>query len=136
MRALMLFLTGVLAMHPIWQFWVGLLLALNVVAPLAFLDRLEAVVVLVIGGLSGAWMLYLVQRTGFTRLLGLGHVLWLPLVVWLWFRIEPVAMAGGFEWWLRAVTLVNAISLVIDTVDVLRWLRGERAPLVVRPKGS
>lgn len=130
MRTIGLFLAGVLAMHPIWQFWVALLFALNFVVPWFLLDRVEAVAVLAVAAASGAWMLYLVHRTGFTRLLGLGHILWLPLVVWLWSRIEAVPMAVGFDWWLRAVALVNALSLVIDAVDVLRWLRGERAPLV------
>ena len=32
------------------------------------------------------------------------------------------------------VMLLNSISLIIDTIDVLRYARGERAPIVTPPK--
>ncbi|MCH8031411.1 MAG: hypothetical protein IIB09_06305, partial [Bacteroidetes bacterium] len=45
-------------------------------------------------------------------------------------RIGMFPAAESFGLWLRALLVTNAISLVIDTVDVIRWLRGDRAEMV------
>ena len=42
----------------------------------------------------------------------------------------------AFGLWLRAVMVLNATSLVIDTVDVVRFLVGERAETVDGLSGS
>jgi hypothetical protein len=34
-------------------------------------------------------------------------------------------------WWVAVVIVLCAVSLAIDAVDVLRYVRGERAPAVV-----
>ena len=75
-------------------------------------------------------MLLITARTGFTRLLGLGHVLWVPLVAWLWTRLPQIPAADFFGIWIRSLMAVNAISLVIDTVDVMRYLAGDRTDAI------
>jgi hypothetical protein len=75
-------------------------------------------------------MSLLTARFGFTRILGLGHILWIPLVGWLAFRLGQIPADDAFGLWVRGVILVNAVSLVIDTADVIRFAAGDRKELV------
>ena len=64
-------------------------------------------------------MMLLTAMTGFTRLLGLGHVLWFPLLFFLWGGLGEILSTDWFGLWLRGLMLVNAISLVFDVIEVL-----------------
>ena len=59
---------------------------------------------------------------GFTRLLGLGHILWFPLLVYLWRSLQGHPFDTGIGLWLRVLMVLNTLSLGIDTVDVVRYL--------------
>lgn len=124
------FVKHILAMPFCWQLWVAALFATNMGA-VVFLPRLEAWIVL--GGLClGALFQNLIfARLGFVRLLGLGHVHWFVMLGWLLSRLDLISGEPWFYRWVVAVTLFCGISLVIDTIDVLRYLRGERAPTMV-----
>ena len=115
---------GIMRQPPLVQAWVGLLVLVNIVASL-FLPPLEANVVLVTLMLGGVIMEVLAWRQGFTRLLGLGHVLWLGLVPWLVTRL-PLHDEGPVVLWLAAVITVNSLSLVLDVRDVVLYARGDR----------
>ena len=119
------FMRGLMRQPPIVKAWVGLLVLVNVVAALFFLPPLEANVVLVTLGLGGVMMELLTWKQGFTRLLGLGHVLWLGLVPWLVTRMS-LHEGGPVALWLAAVIAVNSLSLVFDVRDVVIYARGDR----------
>ncbi len=95
-----------------------------------FLPRIEAVVTLVVLGASFLLTSWIMARWGFTRLLGLGHILWIALVPWLWLQMAVEPVASSFSLWLRVVIAVNTISLLIDVLDVIRYARGERSETV------
>jgi hypothetical protein len=98
----------------------------NLIVPLFFLDRREAQFVLGAMLVSMALMVILTSRFGFTRILGLGHILWLPLVLFLWLRLSHIPADDFFGLWIRAVLILNTVSLVFDTVDVTRYIRGDK----------
>lgn len=122
---------GIRSLHPLWQLWVMVLMALNCVGPLVFFDRVEAIYTFMAGMLGGGIGMLLVSAQGFTRLLGVMHVPWIPLVFYLWGRQEGVDLHSSFGVWMAAVIVFNSVSLVIDAVDVIRFLRGERTPLYI-----
>ena len=124
LKVLMGFNKGVLSMPWPWQVWLGLLVFVNAVPPLFFLETLEAKVVLVGFVVSAAFMLTLFAKLGYVKLLGLGHAPWLFTVPWLWSRLGDVTPSGWFYYWLIAVIIQNGLSLVIDAVDVVRYLKG------------
>ncbi len=128
MKVMLDFFKAMLQMPRLWIAWVGLLMAVNMVAPIFFLATLEGKVVLGTMMASAVLMMFIFAHKGFVRLLGLGHILWIPLIVWLLGRTNLEAPATLFEQWVLAVIAVNGLSLVIDAVDVFRYLRGERAP--------
>ena len=130
MKAFIKFNKGVLNMPAHWRLWILLLVAVNLIVPVFYLIRLEAQIV--IGALmaSMAFMTFLTHLTGFTRLLGLGHIFWLPLLYFLWSRLGHVPTGNLFGIWIRAVIILNAISLVIDVSGVMRYIAGDRIETV------
>ncbi|MDP1569347.1 MAG: hypothetical protein Q8L86_05030 [Vicinamibacterales bacterium] len=118
------FMRHVLAMPMPWPAWVALLFVVNMAA-VAFLPRLEAWVVLGGLGLGALLQVAIFARLGFVRLLGLGHVPWVAIVPWLWLRLD-LAAEPALSRWMVAVVVLCGVSLAIDTVDVIRYLRGER----------
>ena len=70
------------------------------------------------------------SKIGFVRLMGIGHIGWLPLVFWLGTKLEHAPVDSLFEYWLLAVIVLDSLSLFIDTIDVLRYVKGERQPFL------
>jgi len=120
------FVRGVARLPLAVKVWLGVLMAANGVAPLVFLTRREAQVTLVTFLASAALMMILTHVVGFTRLLGLGHLLWVLLLLYLWTRMGGHPAAQPYGAWIRLVMALNAASLVLDARDVVRYLRGDR----------
>ncbi len=130
MHAFIKFNKGVFKMPVLWQVWLAALVAANLVVPMFFLQRLEAQVVLGTMLASMALMTYLTGRFGFTRILGLGHILWIPMLAFLLTRLGDIHAGDAFGLWIRALIVLNSISLVIDAVDVIRYVAGDQEETV------
>ena len=130
MGAFIKFNKGMMKMPIHWRLWLALLVIVNFVIPLFFLNRLEAQVVAGTLIASVILMTGLTALSGFTRLLGLGHILWIPLLYFLWMRLEQNPVDDLFGLWLRVVMILNAASLIIDAIDVGRYIAGDRSETV------
>lgn len=130
MSAFIKFNKGMMKMPIQWQLWLMLLVTVNLVIPLFFLERLEAQIAVGTLFISMMFMTGLTALTGFTRILGLGHILWIPMLLWLGMRLDEIPSDDLFGIWVRALMVLNGISLVIDTIDVGRYLRGDRGEVV------
>jgi hypothetical protein len=126
MNAFIKFNRGMLKMPLQWQLWVLLLVSANVVAPFFFLHHLEAKVVLGTILLSMMLMTFLTARFGFSRIVGLGHILWIPMLAFLFSRLIDIPADDAFGIWIRALFVLNGMSLVFDAADVVRYIAGER----------
>ena len=111
-----------------WLAWIALLLAANLVAPLFYLPAPEAIWVLAAFVAAAIWQMSMFSRLGFVRLLGIAHVLWFPLVIWIWVRMDALPAGHPMYRWMASLVVLNSISLAIDVADVGRYLSGERAP--------
>ena len=129
-KAFIGFNKSILAMPIPWRVWMVLLVLVNMVLPLFFLGKPEALVVLVALMVSMFTMVTLFAKFGFVRLLGLGHFPWLFTVPWLALQLGQTMASGPFYYWLLSVVVLDSISLVIDAVDVTRYWRGERQPTI------
>lgn len=117
-----------LRFEPLPRMWAAWLVAVNGAA-VAFIGHVEAQVALVAVNIAVFAQTLIYQRYRFIRPLGATHVLWAPMLVWFWGRLDHVpAGEVAFRTWMEVLILTNAISLVIDTIDVFRYLRGEREP--------
>ncbi len=130
MKAFIKFNKGMLKMPLHWQLWLMLMLTANVVTPLFFLHHVEALVVLGTILASVTLMTLLTARFGFTRIVGLGHILWIPMLAFLFTRLGDIPASDAFGIWIRALFVLNGISLVIDAVDVIRYTAGDRQETV------
>lgn len=108
----------------LWCVW---LVGVNL-ACLYFIAHIEAQVVLAVTGLAVVAQTLIYQRTGFTRILGATHVLWIPMFAWMASRIDGIMAEPAFADWLALLFATNAVSLIVDTIDAVRFLSGERAP--------
>ena len=78
-----------------WPLWIGLLVVVNIAGPIYFFEALEAKVVLAAFLASAASMTAIFAAKGFVRLLGIGHIFWIPMVPWLWTRLDQVGAGLG-----------------------------------------
>lgn len=122
------FLRTMLKLPNPWLVWIGVMVIMNLVAPFLFLDTLEAKVVLATFMLGVVLQTAIFSARGFVRLLGLGHSAWIPLVIWLWTRLDSISPGSSTGYWVIGVMAVNTVSLVIDVTDVIRYINGDRTP--------
>ena len=130
MNAFVKFNRGMLQMPVHWRLWLMLLITANLIVPLFFISQVEAQVVVGVVLASIILTTVLTALSGFTRLLGLGHILWIPLLYFLWARLGQNPADSSFGIWIRVLMTLNGASLVIDTVDVIRYIAGDREETV------
>jgi hypothetical protein len=112
------------------QLWVLALVGANIVAPLFFLTQIEAQFTLAAGLLGLALMSALTGRFGFSRIVGLGHIAWLPLIALLLGSVAETSATTPFGFWIRSVIVLDLVSLAFDFADAVRFYRGDRAETV------
>ncbi|MBC8288315.1 MAG: hypothetical protein H8E42_12640 [Nitrospinae bacterium] len=132
MQLVIKFMKAIFSMKAPWPLWVAMLMVLNMMGPLFFIHTLEAQAVLAATMAGAMLMMFLFSRYGFVRLLGLGHIFWVPLVIWLGFHVPEMTLDTPFEIWLAAVVGFNTLSLVMDVLDVSLYIRGDRKPTDLR----
>ncbi len=108
----------------IWNVW---LVGVNVCC-LYFIQHLEAQVVLATTLIAVVVQGVIYNRIGFTRVLGITHVMWVPMFAWMATRLDTITTQPDLANWLAVLLATNLGSMIIDALDVHRFFRGERAP--------
>jgi len=72
-----------------------------------YLGMFEAQLVLLVFMLAAMTQMLIFHRLGFIRLLGIGHIYWIPMLAWLWPYDYSTRMDAGFMAWLSALILLN-----------------------------
>lgn len=119
---------------PTWVLvWVNaMVLVLALAIPFAFSYREARWILLgTVLGMIGTIIAY--AAFGYTRLLGLGHILfWTPTLIYIiTVRGRKTYHESLFSRWLIVAALIMGISLAFDVIDLLRWVLGERAPIAL-----
>jgi len=108
-----------LSQQPIWiPIWVFFLMVINV-ASVVFWTEPLAKIIFAIFMISAMLMMALYSKYGFEKILGIGHVLWIPLALYL-LTMLPVADAT-FNNYLIVLLISISISLAFDIVDVWKY---------------
>ena len=109
---------AILAQPDHLRLWMGWLVFVNLALPLVFLPRAEAAVTMIAFLVNAAIMSYLFEVYGYSKLLGLAHlIVWPPLLWWLWGRwygIDSISV----RLWVAVLALSNIASLALDARDV------------------
>ena len=114
--------------RPVQRIWGAWLVAVNA-ACLQFIQHIEAQVTLGAVGVAVLAQALIYQRKRFIRLLGVTHVLWVPMLMWIALRLDTLPKEEtAFHGWLIMLIATNAVSLVIDAWDATRFVLGERRP--------
>jgi len=120
-----------MAGYPLWiQIWLGIMMVTIVLAiPFAIKDwRARFILlsmVLIIPIMNG-----LFAKFGFSRILGLAHVIvWTPLWVYLWRTRKKHPERKWTGRYVLLALVVIGISLLFDYTDAIRWLLGERVEI-------
>jgi len=119
---------------PSWlSIWLPILMLGAFALPLALLiwksTRVTALICVAASLLGGIGVNYLYVNMGYVKLLGLPHlVVWTPLVIFLWFKINNPAIEKAARVVMSVVLATIVISLAFDYVDVARYVMGDRTP--------
>ena len=131
MKAMVDFFRTMLKMPKLWLFWLALLMTANMIGPIVFIKSLEGRMVILAAMAGAAAQVAIFGSKGFVRLLGVGHLPWVPLIFWLWFRLDQVPGDSIFRYWILSVIVLDTLSLIIDTTEVVRYISGDREPQIV-----
>jgi hypothetical protein len=115
-----------LARQPLWiPLWVSVLMLANLAA-VAFWNEPTAKLILIIFMVSSMLMMGLYSRFGFSKILGFGHVLWIPLLLHVLTRLQDAG--GAFRGYLIVWSIFTAVSLAFDIVDLWKYWKADRRP--------
>lgn len=107
--------------QPVWiPVWVSFLMIVNV-ASVAFWHEPIARLIFTSFLMSAMLMMGLYSRFGFEKILGLGHIPWIPVLAYVLTQL-PAAEAS-FKHYLVVLSCSIAISLLFDTVDVWKYYK-------------
>lgn len=116
----------------LWMNWMLVATVLGILVPLIFrASRRDGLVVLGANVVAFVLIQLLFNWLGFVRLLGLSHIVaFTPLAIYLWRRLRQGEMhrASRIALWVYEATIV--ISLIFDYIDAVRYIIGERGPIV------
>jgi hypothetical protein len=113
-----------LARQPFWiPLWVSFLMLVNF-ASVAFWGEPTARLILITFMVSSMLMMGLYSRFGFAKILGLGHVLWIPLLLYVLARLPHAN--GAFKVYLIAWCIATVVSLTFDVVDVWKYFTASK----------
>ncbi|MBE9047746.1 hypothetical protein IQ255_25670 [Pleurocapsales cyanobacterium LEGE 10410] len=107
--------------RPIYEvLWVFYMMAINLYA-IAFWDEPLAKTIVIVFMISSMFMMGLYSKFGFTKILGLGHILWIPLVLYI--ALSLPAASGLYFTYLIVLLGTLSISIVIDMYDVWSYYK-------------
>ena len=121
-----------LIQQPVWiPVWVLILMVVNV-ASVGFWNESLAKVIFAAFMLSAMVMMGLYSRFGFEKILGMGHILWLPLLIYV--LMEIPAASGTFKGYLIVWSIFTVISLVFDVADVWKHFTNRKSTRLERTR--
>ena len=107
-----------------------MLVALNMIAPIFYIETLKAKAILISTLAWDGLMKLLFYKYGFVRLLGVGHIFWVTVVIWLGSRLSEFFFESSFEICILSILVLNSLSLILDAMDVVGYINGDLQPMV------
>lgn len=112
---------------PIQRVWAILLIGTNCGA-LLFVQSNYAQIAILAAVAGAITMMVIYASHGFVRLLGIGHIFWIPMLPYFVTHMPDPTSNPSLYMWMTVLIATNCISLVIDAIDLTRFFRGEREP--------
>ena len=112
---------------PLVKLWATVVVLVNAAA-LLFVTSIYAQVALLAVTFGIFVMSIIYRKHGFVRLLGIGHILWIPMLPWMATELSRLDSGSWLYRWMVVLIVINTICLLVDAIDVTRFLKGERQP--------
>jgi hypothetical protein len=110
-----------LLQQPVWiPIWVFYLMIINV-GSVGFWHEPLAKLIFITFLVTAMLMMGLYSRVGFEKILGLGHLPWIPLLAYVLTKFPSVE--AGFKSYLLVFSISITISLVFDIIDVWEYFK-------------
>lgn len=100
--------------------WVGYLMMINMASLLFWNNELSKIIFFTFL-ISSMFMMLLYSTFGFKKILGLGHILWIPLIIYIGFNLH--LENGSFYFYLIVFIISISISLFFDILDVYKYCK-------------
>ncbi|MGV3756049.1 MAG: hypothetical protein ACO1QS_11755 [Verrucomicrobiota bacterium] len=114
-----------LVRQPAWiPFWVVLLMLVNL-GSAVYWSELTARLIFITFMLSAGLLMGLYAKFGYSKILGAAHILWIPLLPWVLFRLDEVG--PSFRAYLLLWAGAATISLAFDLVDVWKYYKAKKS---------
>ena len=114
-----------LVKQPAWLLvWLSIVVVVNMFG-LVFIDHIIAEWIVGIFLFQSVIMMLLYSYYGYEKILGLSHIFWIPLLGYILLNIS--SYDGNILYYLSVLLLINAISLVIDSIDVFTYFKQKNA---------
>lgn len=117
---------GIKSMPIGWQVFVMCQSIVNVFVPIYFRDTVQGQATLVAFAISMILGYIITAKTGFSRLIGLCHLPWIPLLIWIGLQMPSAPTDHPMFYWMVALLGINGLSVLVDMVDVIRYIGGDR----------
>lgn len=108
----------------------SIMVIVNLVMPFFFLKESIAIVTIVAVIFGGAIGEAITRTHGFTKLLSVMHGPWIPVFVLQLLVLIKDNPQGNFKTWLLASTVITGTSLIIDVIDLIKYIKGDRKDLL------
>jgi len=129
-HAIALFADGFLRTRPVVRAWLVVLTVVLFIVPIFFLP-IQAARMMILGQALHMFVVVIYSYRGFSRLLGLSHLLaWTPALAYMGWTLYQGEPAGVFAMWLWTAVGVGGVCLFLDVVDLMRYALGDRASLI------
>lgn len=115
--------------QPLWLvIWLTIMGGMHIAAiPFALKDWRPRIMIIIMG-VNMVFMGALFHAYGYTRILGLSHVIfWTPLLAYLWKSRNSHPDRLWTERFLKVAMVVIFISLLFDYTDVIRYVLGDHS---------
>jgi len=123
-KAFQTFSDGLRLMQWYWMLWIYLMVLVNGVLPIFFLPQFTSIIVLVSSFVGLAIGLVLTHALGHTKILGLMHFPWFPMICFqiYYFKQQNYMLGSIHDYWLFSSLVISILSVILDVKDVYQYL--------------
>ena len=124
LKAFEVFSAGIHSLDWYWLSWIYLMVLINGIIPFFFLPRFTSIIVL-ISATTGFFLgLILTHALGYSRILGLMHLPWIPMVSFqmYYFYKQKFKPKSLHDYWFILSLLISVLSLAIDFHDIFSYI--------------
>ncbi|GJM04417.1 MAG: hypothetical protein DHS20C09_04080 [marine bacterium B5-7] len=109
--------------QPLWVIaWVNTLVLVNMFG-IYYFDHVLSKWIVGIFLLQTIFMMILYSYYGYEKILGLAHILWIPLAGYIILDISNYS--GQFVYYLIVLLFLNMVSVLFDTYDVIAYFKNK-----------